>query len=107
MYNKCDLLARGERAAIGKMAGETNVFISAATGEGIESLLSAVEEKLSELRRRTCFHVPHGREDEWSFLYRRATVEKVEYLEDCVEIVAVADAESRGKLRQYITKESV
>ena len=62
---------------------------------------------LSELRRRVCLRVPHGKEDEWNFLYRKANVENVEYKEDCVEIVAVADRESRGRLSQYIVEESL
>ncbi len=102
VYNKCDLLESGERAYLGAMAGQTNVFLSARTGEGVPELLSAIEEKLSERRRKVRFIIPHGREEEWSFLYRRASVEQVEYKEDCVEIIAVCDAPSRGKLAQYI-----
>lgn len=107
VYNKCDLLEKGERVALGAMAGQKNVFLSAVTGEGVDTLLSAVEETLSAFRKRVRFVVPHGREDEWSFLYRRATVEQVEYKEDCVEIIALADAEARGKLRQYTSEESL
>ena len=86
VYNKCDLLEKGERACLGAMAGQTNVFLSARTGEGVPDLLSAIEEKLSEQRGKVHFVIPHGREEEWSFLYRRGSVEQVEYKEDSVEI---------------------
>lgn len=107
VYNKCDRLEKEERALAAGMAAEENVFVSAKTGEGIEDLTRAVKGALSELRRRVRLRVPHAKEDEWNFLYRKANVENVEYKEDCVEIVAVADRESRGRLSQYIVEESL
>ncbi len=104
VYNKCDLLEEGASPLAAGMAGEENVFLSARTGEGIDRLLSAVSCALSRLRRRTVFRFPHAQEDKWSFLYRRAGIENVEYLDDCVRVTALADAEARGKLSSYIVE---
>lgn len=100
VFNKCDLGAFTPGALHGR---ENVLFISAATGQGVDRLLLRIEEMLHEGSRRVTFRIPNDKQGLLSALYRNATVENVLYGDDAVEITAVVDARTYGPLKEYDT----
>lgn len=101
VYNKCD---RGvaHRPAIGKSAEQAHIaYISALTGQGCEAMAETVEEMLHADQRRVTFRIPNAEQSALHTLYRDATVESVEYGDDCVTAVAVVDRKTHGQLERY------
>lgn len=101
VYNKCD---RGvaHRPAIGKSAEQAHIaYISALTGQGCEAMAETVEKMLHADQRRVTFRIPNAEQSALHTLYRDATVESVEYGDDCVTAVAVVDRKTHGQLERY------
>ena len=98
VFNKCDLGV----AIPGAVHGRENViYISAATGQGVERLLARIEEMLHEGSRRVTFRIPNDKQGMLSILYRNATVEDIQYGADAATVTAVVDARVYGQLRVY------
>ncbi|MBR2312132.1 MAG: GTPase HflX [Clostridia bacterium] len=98
VFNKCDLGV----AIPGAVHGRENViYISAATGQGVERLLVRIEEMLHEGSRRVTFRIPNDKQGVLSVLYRNATVEDIQYGADAAVVTAVVDARVYGQLRVY------
>ena len=100
VYNKCDLGV--SMPGIGR-AGENNIYISAATGQGVDRLLLRMEELLHAGKRRVTFRIPNAKHGLVTKLYENATVENVEYGAEAVDVTAVVDAKTYGALREYDT----
>ena len=101
VFNKCD---RGifEFADIGKSAARDNVvYISAATGQGVELLVSKIEELIMNSKRPVTFTIPNSEAGALNILYKNATVQSVEYGAEAIVAVAMADAKTIGMLRKY------
>ena len=97
-FNKCDLGA----AAPGVAHGRRNiVYISAATGQGVDRLLLRIEELLHADKRRVTFFFPNAKQGLLSGLYKNATVEDVEYGAEGVRVTAVVDERTYGPLRAF------
>ena len=98
VYNKCDLGV--SMPGIGR-AGENNIYISAATGQGVDRLLLRMEELLHAGKRRVTFRIPNAKHGLVTKLYENATVENAEYGADAVYVTAIVDAKTYGALREY------
>ncbi len=101
VFNKCD---RGifEFADVGKSAARENVaYISAATGQGIELLVSKIEALVMNSKRIVTFTIPNSEAGALNILYKNATVQDVEYGAESIVAVAMADAKTIGMLRKY------
>lgn len=98
VYNKCDLGVG--IPGIGREGAE-QVYISAATGQGVDRLLARIEELLHEGKRRVVFHFPNEKQGLVARLYENATVEEVQYGADGVEVHAVVDAKTYGPLKAF------
>ena len=101
VFNKCD---RGfaELREIGRAAeDERNVYISAATGQGIDTLISRLEALVTDGKRRVTYFIPNSNGGALNTLYRVATVESVDYGVDGMTVIALADQKARGMLRKY------
>ena len=100
VFNKCDLGA----AAPGLVRpNSTCVYISAATGQGVDRLLALVEQMLHEGKRRVTFFFPNAKQGLVNKLYENATVEEIEYTPEGVRVLATVDDKTYGPLRQYDT----
>ena len=73
VWNKIDLLAPDDRARLIADAG-TALAISAASGEGIDAMLLAIEAKVAGALSATEIHVPPGRMAEIDWIYRNMAV---------------------------------
>lgn len=98
VFNKCDM---GTAAPGIRREGGECVYISAETGQGIELLLSRIEEMLHAGLRRVTFSIPNDKQGLLNKLYQNATVETVDYGANAVTVVAVVDDKTYGALRQY------
>jgi GTP-binding protein HflX len=97
VYNKCDLvpetvLPRGER----------KVAVSARTGAGLDRLLGEIEKILAGTQRRVVLSIPYGEGGLLEQLYRDASVLRVDYKENGIEVEAVLKAETLGRMRPYL-----
>ncbi len=101
VFNKCD---KGvfEFARVGRSAAFENVvYISAATGQGIELLVGKIEELIMNSKRPVTFTIPNSEAGALNILYKNATVQSVEYGAESIVAVAMADAKTIGMLRKY------
>lgn len=98
VFNKCDLGAAAPGLA--RPDGEC-VYISAATGQGVELLLARVEQMLHEGKRRVTFFFPNAKQGLLNRLYENATVEEVDYGPEGVTVTATVDDKTYGPLKQY------
>lgn len=98
VFNKCDKF-------VGDILphGEDMVSISAKTGAGIDTLLSAIEKRLDAGVRRVELRLPYDKGGILDQLYREAKVEKVEYGET-IEVTAVCTPKTLGRLGEYLVE---
>ncbi len=98
VFNKCDL-----GAAVPGLARPdgTCVYISAASGQGVDILMTRVEEMLHAGKKRVTFFFPNAKQGLVNKLYENATVEDVEYGPDGVRVMATVDDKTYGPLKQY------
>ena len=101
VFNKCD---RGfaELREMGRAVEDDRfVYISAATGQGIDSLISKLEALVTDGKKRVTYFIPNSDGGALNTLYRVATVESVDYGADGITVLALADAKARGMMRKY------
>ena len=101
VYNKCDAVDFPI-----PVSREDSVYLSAKTGEGSEELLSKLLRLVQDGKKRCLLHIPYGKSGELNGIYRVATVEKVDYLAEYIEVTAVMDAKGIGLYRSLIVQES-
>ncbi len=103
VFNKCD---RGfaELQQIGRPSDDDNIaYISALTGQGMDSLIAKLESIVTNGKRRITYFIPNSDAGALNTLYRVATVENVNYGADGITAVALADAKARGMMKKYAT----
>lgn len=98
VFNKCDKL-------VGDILphGEDMVSVSAKTGAGIDTLLSAIEKRLDAGVRRVELRLPYDKGGLLDQLYREAKVEKVDYGET-IEVTALCAPKTLGRLADYLAE---
>ena len=99
-YNKCDLVS-AEDIPI----GEDVVKMSAASGQGMDDLLNAIETALGHSRHHVIVTLPYSMGGMVETLHTGAQVLNVDYTGDGIVVETVLDPILYGKLKQYITKE--
>ena len=98
VFNKCDKF-------VGDILphGEDMVSISAKTGVGIDTLLSAIEKRLDAGVRRVELRLPYDKGGILDQLYREAKVEQVEYGET-IQVTAVCTPKTLGQMGDYLVE---
>lgn len=105
VYNKCDREADGIPApALAPNGLNRAVCVSALTGQGVDEMVAMLEAIVREGKVRVTFRFPNNEAGALSSLYRMAAVESVEYGDEYITAVAVADAKTRGVLAAYELK---
>ena len=99
-YNKADLTDRENIPT-----GEDVVALSAATGEGVDRLLVAIEKALDRGRHRVCLLLPYAMGGQVETLHDNAQVLSLEYTAEGIAVEAVLDEIYYGRLKAYVTKE--
>lgn len=100
VYNKCDL-GIAAHPTCGK---ENYVFISAATGEGIDALTEKLEKLAREGKHERTFFFPPDKLGLVNTLYASAEVKSTDYREDGARVVAVCDGKTLGRLGEFIVE---
>jgi GTP-binding protein HflX len=98
-YNKCDVLTADVR-----LRGDTIVEISAKTGQGIDNLLKIIEESLSSQSKQMTLRLPYNKAGIVETIHREGVVTDTRYLEDYIELDAIARPSLIGKIEEYIVK---
>lgn len=101
VYNKCDKTEN----FIPKTPTWQSFMISAKTGEGMEALISKIEELSHEKAREYIFEIPANELGVINKLYNNTSVKDVEYTESGAVVRAVADVKSAGMYAKYIKKQ--
>ena len=104
VFNKCDKQAEELPSVGGSAERENVIYISAKTGEGVDSLVQRLEELVLSGKRRTVFQIPYSEQGALDQLYKLASVENIEYGGEFVEVTAMADARARGTLKKYLAQ---
>ncbi len=99
-YNKADLVSPEEIPI-----GEDVVKISAATGEGMDRLLKAIENALGHSRHHIAVTLPYSMGGMVDTLHSGAQVLSVDYTAEGIVVDTIVDPILYGKLREYITNE--
>lgn len=97
VLNKCDL----EDKTVEELNLGNSVRISAKTGEGIDRLLSAIEENLPVRVKKLKLLVPFSEASLVAEIRRTATLLTEEYTADGILIEAIIDEKSWHKVRDY------
>jgi GTP-binding protein HflX len=99
-YNKADLVEKTDIPI-----GEDVVRISAATGEGMDDLLKAIEKALGHSRHHIIVRLPYSMGGMVETLHSGAQVRSVEYTAEGIEVETIVDSILYGKVRDFIVKE--
>ena len=98
VYNKCDMLEE----PIIDYEGDDTVIVSGATGEGIDRLLSLIEETIHRFKKKYSLLIPYTNQSALSALYNSYTVGNVEYVDDGISVEVILDERGRGQYAKYI-----
>ena len=99
-YNKADLVSPEDIPI-----GEDIVKISAAKGEGMDTLLKAIENDLGHSRHHIVVTLPYSMGGMVETLHSGAQVLGVDYTAEGIVVETIVDPILYGKLREYITNE--
>ena len=99
-YNKADLISREDIPI-----GADVVAVSAAKGQGMDTLLAAVERMLGHSRHRVVLTLPYSMGGAVETLHASAKVNSTDYTAEGIVIDAVLDEILYGRFRDYISKE--
>ena len=79
------------------------IFVSAKTGEGVDSLLERMAEHLEDNLSRVEVKLPHHRSDIIAMLHRHGTVDEEEYEDDGVRVSATIPHKYMRELEKFVT----
>ncbi len=99
VYNKCDKLEGG----IPVPDDENTVVVSGVSGQGIDSLLSAIEDTIHQFKKKYTLLIPYSNQSVVSALYNGYSVESVDYVDDGISVTVILDERGRGMYGKYIT----
>ena len=102
VFNKCDKGPIACSLLPQSLSHDRIFYVSAATGEGIDRLMAALEQIVRENTSRLTFCIPLSEQAELSRLYRLAKIESTEYGADSVTVTAVCDERAKGAFRKWI-----
>ena len=103
VFNKCDRLEVIPPEDV--LKNHDTVCISAKTGDGVENLLSMIDEILAKSKKQVKFLFPYDKQGAVNNLYENATVLSTEYAEGGVIVEAIVDAKCYGLYENYIFEE--
>ena len=98
VYNKCDLLSE----PLSDVDSDNTVILSGATGEGIDRLLSTIEDTVHRFKKKYTLLIPYSNQSVLSSLYDNYTVSNVEYVDDGISVEVILDDRGKGVYGKYI-----
>lgn len=98
VYNKCDML----NESIDISDSDNTVILSGVTGEGIDRLLSIIEETIHRFKKKYTLLIPYSNQSVLSTLYDNYTVGEVSYIDDGISVEVILDERGKGLYGRYI-----
>ena len=98
VYNKTDMVDDENK----KLFPGNALEISAATGDGIENLLTKLEETVNGGKKLLWLFFPHSQAGKAAEVYRFATVSDTEYTENGTLLTALCDSRAQGMFSQFV-----
>ena len=100
VFNKVDLLREDQ------LPRETGaIYTAASKGMGLENLVNNICRILGEDLRTVNFILPYAQAGVLDKLYREANVKKAEYVETGIDIEAVVDQKTYGRIRHLLPED--
>jgi GTP-binding protein HflX len=100
VLNKVDLIADRSWLKVYKNEFTDAVVLSASTGENIEALIESMQGYFSGLMLSLKIIIPHSRMELVDFFYRKAKVEKIDYLQKGISISLMISRELFNKINK-------
>ncbi len=97
VYNKCD-----KCDILPKAVEDNTVFISARSGNGIDGLLATIERVIRSGKLKLTLELPYSESAKLNSLYNDATVENVEYLDECISMSVVIEKAKAPSYERFI-----
>lgn len=97
-YNKVDLLDDMSKLPV----SESNVFMCARNGIGMDELLTRIEETLTGTLHHVTLLLPYSEAGVLEILHKQAQVLRTDYTADGVEVEAICSEELYGRYRRYL-----
>ena len=104
VFNKCDRLELVPSVDV--LRNHDTVCISAKTGNGVENLLSMIDEILAKSKKQVKFLFPYEKQGAVNKLYENATVVSTEYVDNGVLVEAIVDEKCYGMYQNYLFEQN-
>lgn len=101
VFNKCDRPAF-EIPRISDIPSSDAVYISAKTGQGIDTLVEKLETLVLDGKKKIVLRIPNAEQAALGTAYQCATVTKVEYGDEYVDVEAIAGEKARALLSHWL-----
>ena len=101
VFNKCDLLS----GRTPDFDAEDKFFVSGKSGKGIDSLLCAIEKIILGSKRKCRIVFPYHDQSLLNFIYNNYSVERVDYGNEGITVIATLDERGYGMVSKYIVTE--
>lgn len=103
VFNKCDLGA-ADIASFGVAVPENICYISALTGQGINSFTDKLEAIILNGKTKEVFIIPNSDAGALNILYKNsAVIESTEYGDTHINVIATVDAKTKGMMKKYLS----
>ncbi len=99
VFNKCDIAPPLSPRPRGKYTDY--VFVSAATGEGIDTLMSKLENALPGKKRRMSVLIPYDQSGLAAKLHDSEVILSEEYTDTAISLSLMADQELYSRIKEY------
>lgn len=104
VFNKADLLDDWGKSLVEEYEG--SVVVSALTGEGIDTFLRRLADRMRSITRVTDLLIPYDRGDILASVHREGEVVFTEDLEDGMHVRARLSEASAGRLREFVVTDN-
>jgi GTP-binding protein HflX len=101
VFNKCDKPAL-DIPHIADIPSDDALYISAATGQGIDSLIARLELIVTDGKMPITLKIPNSEQGIINSVYKNASVTGIEYGDEFVIVSAVADSKAKGMFGKYL-----
>ena len=102
VFNKCDIAENISDIAYPYKDGDACVKISAQTGEGIEDLLTAIENALPQTRKRVTLLIPFDKGNLTAKIRNDGVIYSEEYTADGILLDALVDITLLDTIKEYL-----
>jgi GTP-binding protein HflX len=104
VFNKVDMMNSSQIMAL-KLRYQGAVFVSAASGAGLEELMTKMEALVSSKRKICTLKIPQEQFDIVNQIYRLGRVISVDYVENDVLVKAELKGEDYSRLSSFQTED--